>query len=496
MTDQIITPPFPNRAAFGSPAALYGATPTGSVRRILKSFAGRRLGAGYPQINARAPLYCPNNPAASSTITLNGTVVTFVASGATGNQVNIGGTNFLTLQNLAVLINASADAQLAKFYAAAARSGIILYARIPGAAGNGLTIATTISGATLDSAVTIGGYTGELPTVTLSQTSTSSIPNARTVAASATDAVRAIGSNIVLKGGGFVSPPTYAPTNSADTWEVFFDWFGSVFELRTWSQNSGLMAFVDDVPIQDHQTIQTGNASQSLLKIDFAGVRRWRRIRIVGINFYYSGLYVGPLDTVYQPKEPIQAITVVGTSYEAGTGSGQGLTPMSHLARKLGLKLYGNGIGSSGWNTSAPNDPATRITTYLANLANPAVFGASPEIVALVWWLGINDMGGNMTTALAALKAGVDAANLSLPNIPQVFVGCDTANGPNTNSDLVNAMLTSGAAYANAPLIANTVITAVNSGELTSQDGIHPVSVLGAAVRGEAIAEAMLTVFG
>src|SRR5260221_403169 len=56
------------------------------------------------------------NPVAATTVTLNGTVCTFVASGATGTQVNIGGTLTITLANLLTMLQASADAQLVKFY--------------------------------------------------------------------------------------------------------------------------------------------------------------------------------------------------------------------------------------------------------------------------------------------------------------------------------------------------------------------------------------------
>jgi hypothetical protein len=55
------------------------------------------------------------NPAPADTLTLNGTVVTFVASGAAGLQVNIGPNLPATLQNLITMLQASADTQLVKF---------------------------------------------------------------------------------------------------------------------------------------------------------------------------------------------------------------------------------------------------------------------------------------------------------------------------------------------------------------------------------------------
>ena len=54
------------------------------------------------------------NPAANDTITVNGTLVTFVASGATGNQVNIGGSTTLTATALYTFLAASADVNIVK----------------------------------------------------------------------------------------------------------------------------------------------------------------------------------------------------------------------------------------------------------------------------------------------------------------------------------------------------------------------------------------------
>lgn len=52
------------------------------------------------------------NPSAGHTITINGVVWTFVASGATGSQTNIGGSLTATLTQLATDLNASANASI------------------------------------------------------------------------------------------------------------------------------------------------------------------------------------------------------------------------------------------------------------------------------------------------------------------------------------------------------------------------------------------------
>jgi hypothetical protein len=116
---------------------------------------------GYIQFSA--------NPAPSSTITLNGSVWTFVASGATGLQTNIKGTLGDTLTQLAADLSASADTQVVKFVYEAyppspggAGQGSGAYqlnigAAAPGTAGNALTLATSVAGATLSGATLAGG---------------------------------------------------------------------------------------------------------------------------------------------------------------------------------------------------------------------------------------------------------------------------------------------------------------------------------------------------
>jgi hypothetical protein len=53
-----------------------------------------------------------SNPVANDTVTINGTMVTFVASGATRNQVNIGSNAAATSTALEVMLNTSADVNL------------------------------------------------------------------------------------------------------------------------------------------------------------------------------------------------------------------------------------------------------------------------------------------------------------------------------------------------------------------------------------------------
>ncbi len=98
------------------------------------------------------------NPSPSDTITLGGTAVTFVASGATGNQVNISsGSLSGTLTAMATFLNASSDAQISKCtYLANGNAGTTLemWTKVTGPAGAGFTCAATTSGTTLSTAAT------------------------------------------------------------------------------------------------------------------------------------------------------------------------------------------------------------------------------------------------------------------------------------------------------------------------------------------------------
>lgn len=93
-------------------------------------------------------------PSPADTITLNGTVVTFVAGSPSGNQVQIGGSVAATLANLLAFLKASSDTQIVKFTYSVVGVKLYVVAVATGVAGNSLTIAKSganiaVSGATL-----------------------------------------------------------------------------------------------------------------------------------------------------------------------------------------------------------------------------------------------------------------------------------------------------------------------------------------------------------
>lgn len=95
---------------------------------------------------------------ATNTVTVNGITFTCVASGATGNQYNVGASDTLTAEALAAAINANTT--LDGMVVATAASGVVtLTALIPGEIGNAVTLAISANGS-VSAARMAGGTNG------------------------------------------------------------------------------------------------------------------------------------------------------------------------------------------------------------------------------------------------------------------------------------------------------------------------------------------------
>lgn len=85
--------------------------------------------------------------AASDTVLINGVTFTAVASGATGNQWNVGGSATLSAAALAAAIVASATALVNAHVTATAASGVVtITSKFEGVQGNAVTIAEGVDG--------------------------------------------------------------------------------------------------------------------------------------------------------------------------------------------------------------------------------------------------------------------------------------------------------------------------------------------------------------
>lgn len=101
------------------------------------------------------------NAANNDTVTVNGVVVTFKTSGATGNQVNIGADAAATAAALQAFLAASTDAAIAKAEYTVASNVVTITYKVAGTVGNAFTLAKvgtnlTVSGANLASGSNAG----------------------------------------------------------------------------------------------------------------------------------------------------------------------------------------------------------------------------------------------------------------------------------------------------------------------------------------------------
>lgn len=99
-------------------------------------------------------------PAVNSTLTINGTAFTFVASGAVGNQVNIGANLAATMTALAVALNASVVTGVALATYTGTATALTMVFDVLGSTGNTFTLLASIapaSNGTVSAATLTGG---------------------------------------------------------------------------------------------------------------------------------------------------------------------------------------------------------------------------------------------------------------------------------------------------------------------------------------------------
>lgn len=101
-----------------------------------------------------------SNPAAATTVTINGSVWAFVNTLTTGLQIKLGANLAATLAVAVATLNPSTDVNTSKISFAASATVLSMTADALGVAGNSYTLATNVSGATVTGATFTGGAAG------------------------------------------------------------------------------------------------------------------------------------------------------------------------------------------------------------------------------------------------------------------------------------------------------------------------------------------------
>ena len=101
---------------------------------------------------------------ATNAVTVNGVTFTAVASGATGNQWNIGASDTISAANLAAAINGSVTAGAAGVVFATSSGAVVtIWSSVPGTYANNITLAKTGVPITVSGATRTGGTGASLP---------------------------------------------------------------------------------------------------------------------------------------------------------------------------------------------------------------------------------------------------------------------------------------------------------------------------------------------
>lgn len=131
------------------------------MRRSVASFSTRRSDMYvYRAAFATGRVFFGSNPTAGDTLTINSVVITFVASGATGNQVNIGADSGATSTALQTFVNANSVALACTAAVGGSANTTVLTSNSVGPGGNTITLSRT------GTAMTLTAFSGALPTST------------------------------------------------------------------------------------------------------------------------------------------------------------------------------------------------------------------------------------------------------------------------------------------------------------------------------------------
>lgn len=135
---------------------------TDFIKSIVSGMIQAKVEIGVEAVKASGTITLSSH-VNTNTVTVNGIQFSCVASGATGNQYNVGGTDAETATNLAAALNANATLD-GMIIASANGAVVTVEALYPGEIGNALTLAISANGSVSGARLT-GGTNG-------SQTST------------------------------------------------------------------------------------------------------------------------------------------------------------------------------------------------------------------------------------------------------------------------------------------------------------------------------------
>lgn len=112
-------------------------------------------------VQATGSITFTGQPSTTQTVSIGGTTVEFITSGATGLEVDIGVSETASVAALLAFLQASTDPNLSKCtYSAVGTNEILITSILDGEIGNAIALATTVTGASVSGAALAGGLNG------------------------------------------------------------------------------------------------------------------------------------------------------------------------------------------------------------------------------------------------------------------------------------------------------------------------------------------------
>ncbi|MFJ6720499.1 SGNH/GDSL hydrolase family protein [Streptomyces sp. NPDC091259] len=349
-------------------------------------------------------------------------------------------------------------------------------------------------------------YSGTAPTITTTQTTTSSITSAVKYAPplvtlsgsdvrgdflflGATDfqiGASAPDTSYALPTSRY--PHTYASGQGA--WALEFVTDASVFELRFKyiSSASVYKLSIDGKPVTATPVSIGGTTTGSghMLKVDF-GSSAVRRVRFDLYTVPFGGIYIGPSASLWRPVTARGRLMVLGDSITDGStqnaGGGTG-TWLYKAARMMGITdVWDQARGGTGYIT--PGSYA-----IFGDRLTADVVAYAPDVLIIKG--GYNDNTGSQSAIQTAAASLFSAAKSALPSTQIIVAGpiAPTATPAtsltNTDNTLKTEAQTAGLPYISlvtgetrngaGTVIStqNPFITSANASTMIGVDGIHP----------------------
>lgn len=270
----------------------------------------------------------------------------------------------------------------------------------------------------------------------------------------------------------FYVPGSSVSPDLAAMMRVEFDTDAQFVELYTLRYNTKVDVRVDGVLVYSISLDASG--AGHMVKLDFgedsAGVTK--HIEFAGFNFPFGGVFTEATASVWYPSADLRPLLYAfGDSYTQGVGAnGPDQVYARALADRLGMRVYQDGVGGSGWVSTGGNVPATRVGKRLAKMTE------TPDLI--VSCFGYNDAGGNMTTLATNFNAWVAAVRALYPKTKIVVFGPWTPLGSTANLDAVESTIAGRCAALRLPFISiKNLVSGSNKARYTSGDNVHPTQV-------------------